>query len=66
MTHPMLFGETLYFRMTYVTIINQTINKRRKKKYTYVFALCARIHKAFYFHSFLIDMFFSLSFCITW
>lgn len=23
-------------------------------------------HKAFYFHSFLMDMFFSLSFCITW
>lgn len=31
-----------------------------------MFELCAGKHKAFYFHSFLIDMFFSLSFCITW
>lgn len=27
---------------------------------------CAGTEKAFHFHSFLIDMFFSLSFCITW
>lgn len=32
-----------------------------------MFALCARNTQGlFYFHSFLIDMFFSLSFCMTW
>lgn len=62
MSHPLLFGETIYFRTSYVTIINQTINKRRK---IYICVCTAGILKAFYFHSFLIDMFFSLSFCIT-
>lgn len=37
----------------------------KQEEYTCVVASCS-IHKALYFHSFLIDMFFSLSFCITW
>lgn len=40
------------------------IYKLSHKQKIYMCALPA--HKAFYFHSFLMDMFFSLSFCITW
>lgn len=42
-------------------LCNNCKSNKRRKIYT-----CAGTEKAFHFHSFLIDMFFSLSFCITW